>query len=331
MRSRTKASLVACSTLALVALGALAHADDDDDDKFKDFKWDRTKVLTVKVGDKFLERGTENVSHSKKWEDGKFEVQYLFTREVTAVEGGVASEEKIFSAAGDYRLVGFGASPTQPDYGDPMGGNFTIKGSGKDCNLTFLKTEHKLTPPEEMGKIERKYLKYRFKESAPQLMSIIEALLPDGPIASNQKWTVDPKKIGKAAWGVEVSAQQEAGEVVGSLTNVRLEDGVHMGHLKVETERKVYDGGITFAKDPETGEDYLPDEHAHNLLGRGWVGLEGDVSLEGSLSLEGTTRWVDVQLLVGWKGTTAKDADQGGNSTQHSWGISYELAKPEKK
>src|SRR6516165_6249708 len=82
-------------------------------------KWDRTKKLTPKVGDKFEESGTELVEVKKEVLTG-LDSKWHFRREVKMVDGE-ASEQAIH--CWDYRVAD--AAP-EPDYGDSAGADFVV-------------------------------------------------------------------------------------------------------------------------------------------------------------------------------------------------------------
>jgi hypothetical protein len=314
--------LMAASTLGLVTLPALARAGGGDD-----WKWDRTKKLTPKVGDKFVEWGTEQVSGSKK--GANLDVRYKLLREVKAVDG-VATEEAVISVGGDYRVYGLNGDSVEPDMGDPFGSHFSVKGTAVDRTFTYFKTQHKIGADTEIAPCTRRWIERKWKKADPLVFTIIECLLPEGPIAAEQKWTVDPKKVAKVAFG-GVELGESPAEIVGSLTNVRLENGIHVGHLKVETQGNEYDGGLLLKKDPETGETYDTSDMGH-YPPRGTIGLEGDISLEGSLSLDGATRMDQLSVNVFHKGRTEEAAaDEGTQRGTHSWMISFDRDTSENK
>jgi hypothetical protein len=177
-----------------------------------------------------------------------------------------------------------------------------------------------------MGEPQKKWVKEKFTLSEPLLFAYIESLLPEGPIADGQEWTVDPKKVSSVVFaGVDVTK----GEIKGRLTGIHEDGGAHRGTLKVE-------GKITLAKDPETG---TPWREAARDSGQAWLSLEGDIPLEGSLSLDGAPMLNQLSAGYSYKGTTEPQevgvkTDKGVVKEKHnvvtrisrSWWINFERA-----
>jgi hypothetical protein len=310
-------------------------------------KWDRTKKLTPKVGDKFEESGTELVEVKKEvlteldTDSGEFfapesvvglklhdglDSKWHFRREVKMVDGE-ASEQAIH--CWDYRVAD--AAP-EPDYGDSAGADFVVKGFGPARTFTWLESKHGVGSPTEISAHQRAWLERKLKTSEPKLWELVESLLPEGPIAAEQQWKADLAKVSKAAFsGVELSGSCE---IAGSLTNVHEEGGVLVGQLAV----KCSNGDLVLAKEPETGTAWRKETRDN---GRCWINLEGTISVAGSLSLDGATYMSQLMLFYGWNGTTdpqevsIKTADKGVQKQKHnvvtrtsrSWNISFERAK----
>jgi hypothetical protein len=307
-------------------------------------KWDRTKKLTPKVGDKFLERGTELVEMEKQVLDAdgnyfdaqtvkglklgeRLDSKWTFRREVKAVDDGEGSEQAIH--CWDYEVRD--ASP-EPDMGDIAGVDFVVKGFGPARTFTWLQCKHSVGSPTEISGHQRAFLERKLKTSEPRLWELVESLLPEGPIAGDQQWTADLAKVSKAAFsGVELSGSCE---IQGSLKNVREENGVRVGDLEV----KCSGNDLVLAKDPETGTP-LNKETRDN--GRCLIELGGTISLAGSLSLDGATTMNQLALRYAYHLTTVpqevsiKTVDKGVQKQKlcvqtdysRSWRISFERAK----
>jgi hypothetical protein len=285
MRARHLGAAVAMG--AVVAFGSLGHAQDA-------FQWNRAKKLAPKVGDKLEEHGTENfeISGDVGQANGqKWDVKYGFVREVKAVENGEVTAESVVVTEfvrHDYNQADYEHTGTFDWKGLP---GAKVLSSGNVWAGAGGKTE-------PMGPKEKSWLEAKLNKREPEIQKLLEAVLPQGAIAADQKWTVtDLKKLSALAFsGVELSGDSE---IVGSLTNVRVEDGVHMGQLKVANEGN----HLFLAKDPITGDGWSEDP---NERGRAWITVEGDVCLEGAVSFDAATRFSDLHVQVGYCGNTAK-------------------------
>jgi hypothetical protein len=335
---RVRSLAVALAIVSCLAVASLGRAEDG-------ASWDRTKKLAPQVGQKLEESGEESVTLTAQVftspTDGGGEYfdarnvpdvkqvdshcHYKWVREVKAAAEGEATETHFHIA--DYKgpTDSPGDSDLLPNSG---GGDFATKGTGASRVLSFLKTPSAFGDPTELGPFTKKWLKYKFETSYPELLKAVESMLPEGPIAPDQEWTPDLKKVSAACFsGIELSG---SAEYHGSLKNVHEQDGIRVGTLDVSS----MSSDLHLAKDPASGAAWRPDG---NLEARAWFHLEGIVRVDGALSPDGATYWNQLSINIGYAGTTVpyemKVKTQKGESREkHSvqtrlsklWNISLE-------
>jgi hypothetical protein len=210
-------------SLALVlVLLAPALAEDDG------FKWNAVKRRVPAQGDRYFQVSDDVQSIKSKIGQGQKEtdentfssLKYRVLHEILGVEEGKISKERI-----TVERWAMQKDEKEPEDKSLAGKIFVIEGTGERKKVTY---EGNSDGVSDDGK---RWVESTFARADP--MEQIEKLLPKEPVGDGAEWELDTKKIGEELFqGTEIDASKSTAK--GSLKNVRVEDGVHLGDVEIK-------------------------------------------------------------------------------------------------
>lgn len=213
-------ALFAFAALALVAQAARAQDD---------FQWDATKKRAPAVGDRYfqvnedLQQIKSKISLGKeapKAEDSSSSLKYRVLHEVLAVDGDKVTKERITIERWSAQK-----ESSEPEDKSLTGKTIVVEGSGEGRKVTWENGQDGVT---DDGK---RWIDVTFARADP--MDQIEKLLPKKPIQDGAEWDLDVKALGDEIFkGTEIDPQRSTAK--GTLKNVRVEDGVHVGDIEIK-------------------------------------------------------------------------------------------------
>src|SRR5262245_26639889 len=231
-------ALVALSfglVVALAASRAVAY----------DFKWNpKVKKPAPTVGEKVSQDAVESHKFSNKVSAGEKTVQsmkerrtvtYKLTREVIAVDGKKATERL-------YKIETWKQESKDEEPDTSLGGH-TVRVKGNGSDKTYAIEDD---PKSQVSEAAKKWIESEIAKKKPKKKKseekateddddedeeFIHLIFPKEPVADGAKWTPDVAAIAKA---LKMEAGPEKAAASGSITNVRVEDGVHVGHLEIK-------------------------------------------------------------------------------------------------
>jgi hypothetical protein len=242
---------VVALALAL-ALVAAARAQDS-------FKWDPKVNHKPAVGYKHFTESTDVEKQSvrvtvekqtlqKKDEDAK--TVYRYTSEVLEVDGDDVTKESV-------KVEKWSRTEAEGDADTSLEGK-TIVVKGKRPDKTWECKEKESLSEAAVAWVEKELAKKRKKkgeddEDAKKDEDREDPMKkfagPEKPVGDGEEWTRDPEKLAKALFGDEMPIDKEKSSVKGKLSNVKVEDGVHVGHidlkiiLAIAKSEKLTEGG----------------------------------------------------------------------------------------
>lgn len=211
----------------------------------KDWKWDHQKKWKPTVGYKAFKEADEDAKQSVLVTLNKKTVQkndtdekttYRFTSEVLKVEGDDATEVR-------YKIEKWNRSDIDGEPDDSLAGK-TIVVKGKRTARTWECTDKDA----ELSDAAKKWIGSQLakskktddeKSSDDQLD---ELGFPEKPIADGDEWKRDPAPLAKAFFGEDMEIAPDKSSLTGKLTNVRVEDGIHWGHIELKIVLEVAKG-----------------------------------------------------------------------------------------
>jgi hypothetical protein len=256
--------------LILVVTGVLTGVVKAGDD---DFKWDPKKKKTPAVGDRFFSTQEDNEKAKVKigvpgqppqTQDQDQTIKTRLIHEVLKVEDGKIVKEKVTVE----RFLLSKGEGTDDDK-SLEGRTIVVSGKGDKRKVRILGDEETLSP-EAKAWAEKALAKDKGDED--------ERIFPDKPIGADGEWDLEVKKLAEEMFpGVEIDA--EGSSAKGKLTNVRVEDGVHMGHLDLKIK-------IKLKKLPGTPFEWKDGGILEMTMG-GETSLEGDKSRKKTVKMDG--------------------------------------------
>jgi hypothetical protein len=223
--------------LFLVAASAAALGQES-------WKWDPSKRHAPAVGDRWfqvddeLEESKSVVTVGKEAprnEDAHHTLKYRVVRETLAVEGDKVTKERISIDRWSLQK-----SATTPEDKSLAGKAVVVEGAGEKRKLTYEGASDDLSPQ------AKSWAQLTLGRTDPT--DELEKLYPKEPVEPDGEWTVDAAKLADEIFkGAEIDAQRSS--VKGSLKNVRVENGVHVGDVEVKVAlqlKKVPDAPIAW-------------------------------------------------------------------------------------
>jgi hypothetical protein len=211
----------------ILVLAGVAKAGDDD------FKWDPKKKKTPAVGDRFFSTQEDNEKAKVKigvpgqppqTQDQNQTIKTRLVHEVLKVADGKVVKEKITIE----RFLLSKGEGTDDDK-SLEGKIVVVEGKGGKRAARIIGDDETISP-EAHAWVEKALAKDQSEED--------EQFYPDKPIGADGEWELEAKKLAEALFpGVEIDA--EGSSAKGKLTNVRVEDGVHMGHVELKLKIKL--------------------------------------------------------------------------------------------
>lgn len=251
----------------ILVLAGVAKAGDEE------FKWDPKKKKAPAVGDRFF--STQEDSEKAKVKIGipgqpaqnQDQNQVVKTRvvhEILKVADGKVTKEKITIE----RFVLSKGEGTDDD--KSLEGKIVVVEGVGDKRSARIVGDDDAVSPEGKAWVEKTFAKDKTEED--------ERIFPDKPVAQDAEWTLDVKKLAEDMFpGVEIDEKESSAK--GKLTNVRVEEQVHLGHidLKIKIKLKKLPGTPFEWKEGGVLEMTLGGEHS----------LEGDKSRKKNLKMDG--------------------------------------------
>ena len=252
--------------LVLVLAGVVKAGDDD-------FKWDPKKKKAPAVGDRFFttQEDTEKAKvkigvpgQPPQTQDQNQTIKTRLVHEVLKVADGKVVKEKITVE----RFLLSKGEGTDDDK-SLEGKVVVVEGSG-DKRSSRIVGDDESVSLEAKAWVEKSFAKDKTEED--------ERIFPDKPIGADAEWTLDPKKLAEDMFpGVEIDEKESSAK--GKLTNVRVEDGFHMGHLELKIK-------IKLKKLPGTPFEWKEGGILEMTLG-GESSLEGDKGRKKAVKMDG--------------------------------------------
>lgn len=218
----------------LLALAPLARGEDTD----KDWKWDPQSQPKAKavVGERWfwdVDEGTkQKISADQKVvQDQARKTVYSFKGETLKVENDKAVENRF-----TIEKWSISSGKGEPDT-CLEGKTILVTNIGPETSWECTEKDAKLSP-EAKAWIGAKLAK-KTKPGQDDDDQGKKAFFPEKPIGDGEEWTRDPAAVAKLVLGDKLEIEGDKSSFKGKLTNVRVEDGVHVGHLELKLSLKV--------------------------------------------------------------------------------------------
>ncbi|MEZ0228543.1 MAG: hypothetical protein ACAI25_07940 [Planctomycetota bacterium] len=217
-RSLALAVLVFAS---LLAVRAEVRAEDDG------FKWNATKRRAPAVGDRYFQVNEDIQSIKSKIVRGKEEtdensfssLKYRVVHEILGVEKDKITKERVTVERWSVQK-----EEKEPEDKTLTGKIVVIEGTDK-------KTVTYENGTEGVSEDAKRWVEVTFARADP--MEQIEKLLPKEPVGDGSSWDLDTKELARDIFqGTEIDPQKSTAK--GSLKNVRVEDGIHLGDIEIK-------------------------------------------------------------------------------------------------
>jgi hypothetical protein len=235
-------TLVALSlALAVAAVARTACADD--------FKWDpKVKKAPPVPGYKEVADATEYHKVNVKVTQGEQVVQnvkdeatttYKFTREIVKVDDKKKVTESVFKIE-KWKIDKKGEDP------DTSLEGHTVRVTGTGEAKTFKVEDDKDDKVSDGAKqwIENELAKKKKGGDDDEEDEHMKALFPSEPVGDGAEWKPDLAAVTKALGTTDYDPEKSSAK--GSLTKVRVENGVHVGHIEIQVSLAVKQPGVTW-------------------------------------------------------------------------------------
>lgn len=214
-------SLVLLALLAAAPFVQSVRADDDG------FKWNASKKRVPAVGDRYFQVNEDLQTIKSKIVRGKEEtdensfssLKYRVVHEILGVEGDKISKEKVTIERWSVQK-----EEKEPEDKTLTGKVVLIEGASDQKKVTYENGS------DGVSEDAKRWVEVTFGRADP--MDQVEKLLPKEPVGNGSEWELDTKKLAEDIFqGTDIDAQKSSAK--GTLKNVRVEDGVHLGDIEI--------------------------------------------------------------------------------------------------